>query len=311
MNLAPIIIFTYFRPLHLRRTIESLKKNDLANCSDLIIFSDGPKEGTAINSVKKVRDYIRYVEGFKSIRIIEREKNLGLSNSIINGVTDSINEFGRVIVVEDDLACSKYFLKYMNDALNYYENEDNVISVHGYIYPVKKSLPETFFLKGADCWGWGTWKRGWELFETDGTKLLTELKNRKLTRRFDMNGAYPYTQMLEKQCTGKIDSWAIRWYASAFLKDKLTLYPGKSLVHNIGNDGSGTHCGNLNGFDAILIKKAIRVGGINVLEDKESFNEIASFLRKKQNRSFLASVRSLTKKLYYNLSDAYQNKKKL
>jgi hypothetical protein len=131
----------------------------------------------------------------------------------------------------------------MNSGLDRYEHDERVISIHGYVYPVSTVLPEAFFMRGADCWGWATWKRGWDLFEPDGSRLLREHQARGLEREFDMNGARAYVRMLEDQIAGRCDSWAIRWDAAAFLRDKLTLYPGVSLVRNIGLDNSGTHCG--------------------------------------------------------------------
>jgi hypothetical protein len=242
-DLAPIVLFVYNRLWHTANTLQSLKKNKLAEYSDLIIYSDGPKNDTYLHDITEVRKFLKNVDGFKTIKIVEREKNLGLANSIISGVTEIIQKRGKVIVIEDDLVTSEYFLEYMNDALNIYQDNDRIISVHGYVYPID-DLPDYFFLRGADCWGWATWKRGWDLFETDGKKLLSELKTRNLIKRFDFNNSYPYTKMLIDQVNGKNSSWAIRWYASAFLANKLTLYPGKSFVENIGLDGSGTHCGN-------------------------------------------------------------------
>ena len=144
---------------------------------------------------------------------------------------------------------SRYFLRYMNEGLDLYEDQPDVICIHGYVYPGKQSLPETFLLKGADCWGWATWRRGWELFRTDGATLLEELERTALIREFDFDGTFPFSQMLRDQISGRNDSWAIRWYASAFLSNKLTLYPGRSLVHNIGNDSSGIHCEPSTFFD--------------------------------------------------------------
>ena len=150
-------------------------------------------------------------------------------------------------MLEDDLLTSPYFLDFMNEGLSIYEEDEKVISIHGYVYPISEKLPETFFLRGADCWGWATWKRGWDLFEPDGGLLLNKLEESKQTEEFDFNRSYPYTQMLKDQINGKTNSWAVRWYASAFLQNKYTLYPGKSLVSNIGGDGSGTNTG-LNQF---------------------------------------------------------------
>ena len=251
-ELAPIVLFVYNRQDHTQRTIEALKKNKLANESDLIIFSDAPKSQVQADKVSEVRGYIRQIEGFKSVTVIERETNLGLARSIIDGVTTIVGQYGRIIVLEDDLVTSPYFLTYMNEALEKYKDDDQVVSIHGYLYPVVQPLPEAFFLPGADCWGWATWSRGWACFNSDGQLLLDELKCRKLVQKFDFNGAYAYSKMLEGQIKGTNDSWAIRWYASAFLAGKLTLYPGRSLVHNIGNDDSGTHCGDTKCLDSKL-----------------------------------------------------------
>ena len=244
MDFAPIVLFAYNRPVHLKNTIDSLLKNNLAAQSHLFVFSDGPKNDSASDSVKQVRDYLKTVTGFSSFKVIERERNYGLAQNVILGVTEIIDQFKKVIVLEDDMITSPFFLEYMNQALSFYENEDQVISIHGYLNPIKDIMNQPFFLKGADCWGWATWKRGWDLFEKDGSKLLTELKSKHLQSEFNYQDTYDYIGMLKDQISGKNNSWAIRWYASAFLKNKLTLYPARSLVQNIGFDGSGTHCGS-------------------------------------------------------------------
>jgi hypothetical protein len=282
LNLTPIILFVYNRPWHTEQTVEALKKNELAGESDLFIFSDGPKTANDEN-MKKVREYIKTIDGFKSITIIEREKNLGLANSVVEGVTEIVNKFGKVIVLEDDLVTSRHFLRFMNDALNIYEQEEKVVSIHGYSYPVKSKLPETFFLKGADCWGWATWKRGWDIFNSDGSELLTQIYKRNLQKEFDFNGSYPFTDMLKSQMEGEIDSWAIRWYASAFLKNKLTLYPGKSLVKNIGMDGSGIHCKKDLKFLVKSHDVCIDVNKIDYVENINAKKKISKFFKKKED----------------------------
>lgn len=281
MNFAPVVLFVYKRLIHTTKTLITLKNNMYAEDTDLIIYSDGAKDDSTKIEVNKVREYIKTISGFKSIKIIENEKNIGLANSIITGVTETVQKYGKLIVVEDDLVTSPFFLKYMNEALDYYENEDKVISIHGYIYPVKNKLPETFFLKGADCWGWATWKRGWDLFESDGVKLLKELEDKNLTYDFDFYGKTGYTLMLKNQINGNNDSWAIRWYASAFLNNKLTLYPGKSLVYNIGTDNSGTHSGETDNYKVILSKKEINIEKIPVSENLESKKIISGFFSQK------------------------------
>lgn len=286
---APIVVFVYNRLDHTRRTIDSLKQNFLAQDSDLIIFSDASKSENQSGQVAEVRSYINQIEGFKSITIIERKINYGLARSIIDGVTKIVNKYGRVIVLEDDMVTSPHFLTYMNEALNKYADDDRVISIHGYVYPTKEKLPEAFFLKGADCWGWATWKRGWDLFNPDGRSLLNELKSKKLIKEFDFDGTYSFSKMLKDQITGKNDSWAVRWYASAFLANKLTLYPGKSLVHNIGNDDSGSHCGQSRLMDADLTVTPINCHDVSVEHSIQGYVAFERFFRT-VNPSFLIKV---------------------
>ena len=180
MKLAPIVIFTYNRPWHTQQTVEALLKNEYASESDLIIFSDAPKNEAAKKGVEETRSYIRNITGFKSLRIIERDRNFGLANNIIDGVTSIVNEFGRIIILEDDLLTSPYFLKFMNEALDKYEKVEEVVSVHGYLYPVKEEVPTNFFLKHTDSLGWGTWKESWKVFNPNGTYLLAEIERREL-----------------------------------------------------------------------------------------------------------------------------------
>lgn len=283
LDLAPIVLFVYNRLEHTKKTIDSLKLNQLASESSLFIFSDGPKDTSLTESVGLVRHYLAEVQsGFKNITVIERETNMGLANSIISGVTEIIKRFGKVIVLEDDMVTSPYFLTYMNEALGKYADDDRVISIHGYVYPAGQPLPEAFFLPGADCWGWATWSRGWAYFNSDGQFLLDELKRRRLISAFDYNGAYPFSQMLEGQIKGTNDSWAVRWYASAYLAGKLTLYPGRSLVHNIGNDDSGTHCGESAEFDANLSSTQISLNDINSEPSQEGRQAFEDFFRQGQ-----------------------------
>ncbi len=278
MQLAPIVLFVYNRPWHTRQTIEALQKNELAKESELFIYSDGPKNEKVVSEVTKVREYIKTVDGFRKVTIVERDCNWGLAKSIIEGVTKTVDKYGKVIVLEDDLVSSPYFLKYMNDGLEFYKDEEQVISIHGWVYPIGKKLPETFFLLGADCWGWGTWKRGWDLFGPDGTYLLSQLKKRKLLKRFDFDGALSYSRMLKNQIANRNDSWAVRWYASALLNNKLTLYPCKSLVSNIGLDSSGTHCSMTKVYDNVLANEPIQVGNVLLQEDEQAYQAFRHYL---------------------------------
>jgi len=277
MNFAPVALFVFNRIRHTQRSVEALAKNIHAADSDLFVFSDGPRSEADREGVQSVREYLKTITGFKSATIVERETNLGCALSITSGVTDIVNRYGRIIVVEDDIVTSPYFLRFMNEALDFYRDKEKVICISGYLYPVKRKLPETFFVRGADIWGWATWKRGWDLYESDGQKLLNELEARNLTHEFDFEDAFEFTQMLKSQIAGKLDTWDIQWYASAFLRDKLTLYPGKSLVRNIGYDGSGTHCGGPDIYQTKLSDVPVNVSIIPVEESSNGRSAIRRF----------------------------------
>ena len=282
--LAPIVVFTYNRPEHTQRTLNALLINPLANESDIIIYSDSARTANHNKAVDEVRNYLSEITGFRSIKVIHRDKNFGLSESIIQGVTEVLQQSEKVIVLEDDMVVSPYFLEYMNEALEQFVDDERVISVHGYVYPVDIELPDAFFPPGADCWGWATWRRGWALFNSDGQYLLDELVRRNLIQEFDYNGAYPFLKMLKEQIKGENDSWAVRWYASAFLTNKLTLYPGRSLVNNIGNDSSGTHCRDSDSMDAKLSETKINLNNIAVEPSQMGREAFEIFLRQSQKR---------------------------
>lgn len=290
MNLAPIILFVYNRPWHTQQAIDALKKNSLASNSELFIFSDGAKNGQHIARVNEVRRYIRTIDGFAKITIIERKKKLGLAASVILGVTEVVNKYGRIIVLEDDLITAPYFLQFMNDALNFYKDEPSVGCIHGYVYPLKKNFDENFFLKDSGCWGWATWDSAWALFQPNGSILLDELLRRRLTKKFDFDGTYPFTQMLRDQIAQKNNSWAIRWQASLFLKDKLTLYPPCSLVMNWGFDSFGSHCGVSSDFDVELCEHAVPIKQIPLKENSIAFNAHKDFFKKLKGKNSLRVV---------------------
>ena len=290
MTYAPIALFTYNRADHTRKAVESLLQNAEAKDSDLFIFSDGAKNEKAIKGVEDNRKYIHTVTGFKTITIIEREKNWGLANSLIAGITDVINKHGRVIVVEDDLILSPYFLKFMNDGLEKYKDDDRVGTITGFVPPIKEKLPETFFLTYFQCWGWATWKRAWDLLETDARPLLKGLRFKR--KKFDVGGGVCNYGNLYCQKVGLVDSWYLRYYASLFLKGKLSLYPGRSVAANDGLDGSGTHCGAdlKRSFDAHNSQTPIKVNDVEVIEDLQVYRIFKKYFLSKQSGSFIKAA---------------------
>ena len=278
---APILLFAYNRPNHLQHCIENLERCKNFRLSPLFLYCDGPKKNAdsrEIELINSVRAIATRISHRKNTYLHFSPKNIGLATSIIDGVSQIVEEFGKVIVLEDDLLVSPCFLDFMNKALQEYENIEEVISISGYTYPIQKKLRPTFFLRGADCWGWATWKRGWNLFNPNGKELLEKIMKSNLERTFNFENTYDYTGMLKKQIEGKNSSWAIRWYASAFLENKLTLYPGKSLVENIGHDGSGTH-GASNKWDGDLSIKLPQIGGIEIEQCEDARSAVRAFFR--------------------------------
>jgi len=280
---APVALFAYSRVDHLRQTVTSLLANAGCRETRLYVFCDGPRRPEDKAQIDAVRDYVEGIEGFASVTRIYRHSNIGLAGSIISGVGQVLAQHGSVIVMEDDLTVSPHFLAYMNDGLRLYRDEARVASIHGYVFPVGKEMPETFFLRGADCWGWATWERAWAHFQPDGGKLLEELSRKELTRSFDLDGSYPYTKMLRNQIAGKNNSWAIRWRASCYLSDMLTLYPGRSLVNNIGMDNSGEHCSTTDAFFQVTAINPIVVKRQLLEEDAYARRAFAEFLKRQSS----------------------------
>ncbi len=241
MSRPPVALFAWRRPDHLRRVLESLEANPEAIETDVIAYCDAPAKPEHREACHQVRDLLRGSWGFRSLRVVERERNMGLAGNIVSGVTETVQAYGRAIVLEDDLVVSPAFLGWMGRAMDLYADVPEVASVHGYWYPVPRAVPDSFFLRGADCWGWGVWERSWRVFQPDGAALLAEIERRGLQWSFDGDGSFPYVPMLRAQIEGRNDSWAIRWHASTFLAGMFTLFPGRSLVANIGADGSGSN----------------------------------------------------------------------
>ena len=290
-RLAPVVVFAYQRLDHLKRTIESLLNNAESALTDVVFFCDAAKRPEHQPQVEAVRAYVDSISGFHSVKRIYREANMGLSRSVMEGVTQMLGSYGRVIVLEDDLVLSPHFLRFMNDGLDRYEHDD----LDDLETKLKATLPETFFLQGADCWGWATWSRAWVGFERDGSRLLAELRARRLSRDFDFDWQFPYTDMLEDQILGRNSSWAILWHASCYLKGALTLYPGRTLVKNIGNDSSGTHCGTTDALSGDPSSSPVRVDAIPVKPSPVARAAFVRFFGKQ--RSWNTRLRSSVRRI--------------
>ena len=251
MVLTPIVLFVYNRPWHTRQTVEALQKNELATESELFIFADGPKANATEEQKEKiiqVREYIHKINGFKKITIQEAEQNIGCADSIIQGISSVFEKYNKVIVVEDDIVTSKFFLRFMNKALDFFENDNRIFSISGYTFPSKTmKIPANYkndiylsYRHGA--WGWGTWKKRWESVDWEVSDFKEFCENPKLQKAFNRGGA-DMSGMLKAQMEGKIDAWDIRFDYSLFKQNKFNIRPIKSLVKNVGLDNSGTHTG--------------------------------------------------------------------
>ncbi|TKC13027.1 glycosyltransferase [Pedobacter polaris] len=301
-NLAPIALFVYNRPQHTERTVKFLKQNELAAESRLFIFSDGAKTTADEDKVKEVRDFIKKTEGFKSIEIIESKTNLGLANSVISGVSRLTKEYGQVIVFEDDLISSPFTLTYFNEALNRYRNEEKVMHIGAYMYVLSdKNLPESFFYRAATSWGWATWERAWENFEPNINTLMKQFDAKKRSA-FSIDKSMNFWKQMQDFKKGKNNSWAIRWYASIFLKGGLTLNPSQSLVNNIGHDGTGVHSGMNDIYNVIINPKPIKEFPTLLEENTAAYTAIKIFLQNRKGSMVNRIKRFVKEKLHQYFS---------
>ncbi len=281
-DLAPIALFVYNRPEHTRRTLDALAANPLASRSDLIICADGPKDARDAALVKEVRKIAGAVTGFKRVRIESKERNIGLANSIIAGVSDICESSGRVIVLEDDLVVAPQFLDYMNAGLDRYAGSPQVYQLSGYLFPGCEGEGRPRFLPLTTTWGWATWARAWKSMDKEASAVVLLRSDPEFRNRFDLNGAYDYSGMVEQQLRGAIDSWGVRWYLSVFARGGLTLYPGSSLVENIGFDGSGTHgAGHADLNRKVPVSQGFHSNDLprDFVVDRECMNAIEGLLR--------------------------------
>lgn len=255
MNLAPIVIFSYDRPKHLQQTLDALSKNALADQSDLFIYCDGAKESAPLEQVDRItenRKVAYAASGFKSLSVVERPKNIGLKANIVGAVTEVVNKYGRVITLEDDIVTSPGFLRFMNEALEMYMDDEQVMHISGYMWPHRWPLPETFFYEVPyPGGGWATWARAWKYYDDDAAKLYHIWESR--WDEFNMFGGDYLQKQLVANYEGRMNTWFIKWHAVLLGRGALTLYPGKSLTNNIGFDSLATNCYESHKFDVVPV----------------------------------------------------------
>lgn len=294
-NFAPIVLFVYNRPEHTKRTVESLRYNTLAGKTNLFIYSDGAKSEKDKKNVEEVRNYIRTIKGFNKIEIIERVKNFGLANSVISGVNEIIQSFGKVVVLEDDMICSPYFLKFMNELLNIFYIDQRIFSVTGYTFPIK--IPEfykrpLYLSPRSSSWGWGTWKNRWEKADWDLKDFQSFIDDKSRVESFNKGGE-DLTRMLKNSISGKVDSWSVKWTYTHFMNNAFCVYPTKSRIINIGADSSGVHTGRTNKFNVDLENHDIEIANVeNLQPDEEILKNFRRFFKKNVFSSVLNKLRN-------------------
>jgi hypothetical protein len=241
MTLAPVLLFTFKRLDTLKNTVSALRSNHLASESDLYIFSDAARHSGETAGVRAVRDYLTTIDGFRSVSIIEADKNKGLANSIIEGVSKIVGIHEKVIVLEDDLISSTNFLSFMNQALEYYRNDARVFSIGGYTKPMKRLREqEVYFTLRGSSWGWATWKDRWEGIDWTAGDYARFSKDTAARKRFNHMGS-DMCQLLDRQMNGRINSWAILWCYHQFKRSQYTVFPAVSKIRNEGFSAEATH----------------------------------------------------------------------
>lgn len=301
-QVAPVILFTYNRPEHTRNTIEALARNELAEETELYVFSDAAKKEPDREKVAQIRAYVEQeVTGFRQVSLIARTENYGLAKNVIEGVTEIVNRYGKVIVLEDDLITNPYFLRFMNDGLDRYEDEKKVTGVTGYSFlDDRTDYDRQSYLCGltGTSWSWATWADRWATFDAKATgweRIVTDAAYRK---KFNYDNTYNFYQILkQQQQDAKTNSWAIRWYYTTFLQDGLILAPTKSLVSNDGWDGSGVHCGEGAAPSAVHALKSTEA----ITEFPEEIAEPKEVRKRLKKELIQIAEPSALKRLYHNV----------
>jgi acetyltransferase-like isoleucine patch superfamily enzyme len=305
MSLSPIVLFAYNRPTHIQRTLDALSANPEALESKLYIYCDGPKSKMTDGDLKKINQVVDIAKGekrFKTVEVRVGVKNKGLANSIIGGVTEIVEKYGRVIVLEDDIETSSGFLEYMNNALTLYENNDDVMHVSGYMFPNKHALPETFFFNVPLCWGWATWSKSWKYFNHDSVYLWNQLKSKNLFNSIDKFGRDYLSSQLADNISGKLNTWFIKWHVSVLLQNGYTLYPNKSLVENFGFDNTGVHNGVETEFKHDDLASHIKVESIDLVESNKAEQIVKDFYKAVKEKPIEKSLKNIIKNKIRNVA---------
>jgi len=243
VNKTPIALFAYNRPSHVDRALASLSRCSRLDECRIYIHCDGPRKPENLEAVEAVRKVVRKWAGLLGAEVAEHAENRGLDPSIVSTVSELCSAYGSVIVLEDDLVVSPDFLDYMLEGLYRYRHVDRVYQISGYMAPVKTpAKPDALFLPFTNSWGWAVWERAWQAFDWDCPGYVDLLSDPVERKRFDLNGSFPFADLLRKCMQDPRGPWDLRYYYAVFRREALVLYPRQSLVWNGGFDGTGMHC---------------------------------------------------------------------
>jgi len=317
MKLSPIVLFVYNRPEITRKTLNALSKNLLADQSELYIYCDGPKinaKETDLEKIILVRKIVKEKAWCKNVTIIESVTNKGLAKSIIYGVSEIIKKHGKIIVLEDDIYTSKYFLEYMNDALQRYAFFDKIFVIVGYNYPIKiKFKDRAYFSIASSCHGWATWERAWKYFEEIPQEYKNLQNDSNMRYLFDLDDSYPYSEMLRLQMEEDIDSWAIRWWWSVFKNKGLSLFPDKTLIANIGFNSEAVHTKKvLKGYNKYFNENnKVRIFPNKVIVDMDFYCKQKQYLKTLNKLTFAQKIGKLVRFIFKKIKKTLQRNKSI
>lgn len=302
INYSPVIIVAYNRDAHFRMTLKALSLNIDAINTMLYCYLDGPKNPDDSIAQEKIIDVInQYKKNFKKVEIIIREYNYGLAKNITEAVTETVSKYGKVIVLEDDIVTSKSFIKFMNNALKFYENNEKIwhIAAHSEIN-FEDRKDEIYIWSVMNCWGWATWANRWKYFEKNPEHLINDFSE-DMIRDFDLDGCGYFWYQVVANASKRIDTWAIFWYATIFKNNGFCVNPYFSFAKNIGLDGTGVHCD----FDVDRMKNQILnhdgefVGKKEIIEDtviKASIRD--TYFARRKTLTYIKKAYSSRKNLY-------------
>ena len=299
-----VVVLAFNRPDHVKRLMGTLEQNAEFPELPILAFVDGPRNEHDQWLIEEVVNVLTTAR--PDALVIQQTSNLGVAKSVTGAVTAALDSYDRVIVVEDDLEVSPYFLRFMTEGLETYEKDPRVISIHGYTIPMKNIPTSTYFLRGSDCWGWATWRRAWKHYRNDAGQMIRELRDNDPKNGFTFSRSSNHLELLQLADAGEIDSWAIRWHAATYLWGGLTLHPSRTLVRNGGMDGSGRHSGSTEIYDSELADGPIRVEEGPAEPCALAYREYKKFYRRRSRSKRVRKAKTVLDQIIKNLRTAPQ-----